>query len=135
MAQWSRALTALAEDPGLSLSTYMVAHKYLYLQFQGIQPLLLASMGTRRMHTVHRHTCRQNTHTHKMNKPFKEGQILTATTTTYVILLIPVEAPKKASLTPCSAKEAGVQRGTGSAMGHKVSAGEEAGIGTQAQMF
>lgn len=70
-----------------------------------------------------------------MNKPFREGQILTATTITYVILLIPVETPKKASLTPCSAKEAGGQRGTGSAMGHKVSAGEEAGIGTQAQMF
>ena len=29
MAQWFRALTALAEDLGLVVSTHLVAHKYL----------------------------------------------------------------------------------------------------------
>lgn len=34
MAQWLRALDNLAEDLGSVLSTHMVAHDGLYLQFQ-----------------------------------------------------------------------------------------------------
>lgn len=36
MAQWLRGLV-LAEGLGLGPSSHMVAHLYLYLQFQGIQ--------------------------------------------------------------------------------------------------
>ena len=43
MAQWLRGLV-LAEGLGLGPSSHMVAHLYLYLQFQGIQHLHLASV-------------------------------------------------------------------------------------------
>jgi hypothetical protein len=45
MTQWVKALTALSKDLGLSLSTYMVAHSHLKLQFQRIQCPLLMSAG------------------------------------------------------------------------------------------
>jgi hypothetical protein len=44
MAQLLRVLSALAEDLGSVLSTHMVAHNLLVLQFQGIQHPLLGSM-------------------------------------------------------------------------------------------
>jgi hypothetical protein len=65
VAHWSRALAALPKDPDSVLCTHMVAHNHLQLQFQGIQCPLLASLGNQAC-TWCRHTCRQNTHTHKV---------------------------------------------------------------------
>jgi hypothetical protein len=44
MAQWLRALAALAEDLGSIPSNHMVAHNHF--QFQGTCHPLLSSMGT-----------------------------------------------------------------------------------------
>lgn len=60
MAQWLRTVAILSEDPGMLPNFYLVVHKHLELQFQGTQCSLLFSEG---MHTAHRCTCRQNTHT------------------------------------------------------------------------
>ena len=51
MAQPLRALTALPEDLGSNLSTYMAAHNCLQLQDLTFS---------------HRHTCRQNAKEHKI---------------------------------------------------------------------
>lgn len=45
MPQQLRAFAAFAED--LHSHHHMVAHNHLFLQIQGIQQALLASMGTR----------------------------------------------------------------------------------------
>lgn len=46
--------------------TYMVAHNHSYLQFQVIGSPFLVSMGTRHVHVIHVHICRQNAHIHKI---------------------------------------------------------------------
>lgn len=53
-------LAALAEDTVVS-NTHIVAHNYPWLQSQGIQCPILASVGTRK-NEVHRHTCKIFTH-------------------------------------------------------------------------
>lgn len=50
---------ALPEDLGSFPSTRVVAYGHLQLWFQGIQCPLLAFRDTS-MHSVHRHTCREN---------------------------------------------------------------------------
>lgn len=59
---WLRA--PLLNDSGSIASSYMVAHSHLWLQSQGIWWPFLASTGIRHAHMVHRHTCRQCTHTY-----------------------------------------------------------------------
>lgn len=39
MTFWLKTLVALAEDPGLLLSTHLVAHKYPKFQFRGSDAL------------------------------------------------------------------------------------------------
>lgn len=58
MAQGLRVLAALAKDSGLVLSTQVVTHNYLEIQFQGLCCLLwpLGAPGT---HMAHICTCRQ----------------------------------------------------------------------------
>lgn len=47
MAQRSRALTALAQNPGWILRTHMIAHNFLQLLLQGIQcPFLILACST-----------------------------------------------------------------------------------------
>ena len=50
MAWQFKTLAALPGDLSLVPSTHMMVHNYLKLQFQGIQYLLLASMGIRCTH-------------------------------------------------------------------------------------
>ena len=54
MAQWSRAPSALAEDPGSVLSNFLVAQNHLWLQSQNNQCPLLASIGSYRQCGTHR---------------------------------------------------------------------------------
>lgn len=56
MAQWFKALVALAGDTGLVLSTCMAVHNHLSLLFQ-VSFLLLASVSSRRGHTQGAHAC------------------------------------------------------------------------------
>jgi hypothetical protein len=59
MAQWLRTLTVLPEDQfHIHSSTHMAAH-HVFPISGDLKPFL-ASTGTR-------HTCIQNTHTHKIN--------------------------------------------------------------------
>lgn len=46
-------ITVLEEDLRSGSRTHMVAHSYLYLQFQGTQHPCLASVGTRHVHSAH----------------------------------------------------------------------------------
>ena len=55
-----RAQAALSEDPHLTPSTHMAA-KY---RPRGLTPLLVSTAPD--THTVHRLTCRRNTHVHKI---------------------------------------------------------------------
>lgn len=67
MAQWERAIAALAEDPVWFPAATWGAHKHLQLQFQGLR-CLLVSMGTC-MCVVHIHTYIQTySHTYNKNK-------------------------------------------------------------------
>ena len=67
VAQQLRALAVLPEDAGLILSPHMVVYKCLKLQSWGSNVFfwLLWAPG---MYVVHRHTCKQNTHTQKKKK-------------------------------------------------------------------
>lgn len=58
---------ALAEDLDSTPRTQKVAHNHPWLQFWGIWCPLLTSLGTRHAHATL--TCKQNIHTHKINKP------------------------------------------------------------------
>lgn len=63
MVQPLRALVTLLEDLGLILSTYMASVTPIprdKIPYSGLHRYY--------MHEVHRHTCRQNTHTPKINK-------------------------------------------------------------------
>lgn len=57
MTQWLRVLVILAEDMNLISRTCMVVHNHVLLQFQGVQPPLLTSVGT--AHMCGTHTCIQ----------------------------------------------------------------------------
>jgi len=61
--KWLRALAALALIP----STHMVAHNLCNSSSRGFQPLFW-SLRAPGMPMQPRHTCRQNAHTHKVNK-------------------------------------------------------------------
>ena len=65
MAPQLRALGDLVEDPGSIPSTYPVAHIICNSALGGIQHPLLDSVDTRHIY-VCSHTCRQDTHTHKI---------------------------------------------------------------------
>lgn len=65
MTQRLRTLGILQEDLGSVPRTYMAAPTHAELQCQGINPILLTSTGTRHVHGTR--TCRQMTHTHKMD--------------------------------------------------------------------
>lgn len=65
MAHQLRALTALEEEPGSVLCTYVMPHNHLQFQSQGIWCYLSASVGTR--HSSRMSTFMQaNTHIHKI---------------------------------------------------------------------
>ena len=67
MAQWLRTLAALSEAWSSVLSTHMVV-RYLSPQLQGILcPFWPPQALHACMRVVHRHICRQNTQTHKIN--------------------------------------------------------------------
>lgn len=57
MDQQLRAFVARAEDLGSIPNTHMLAKNYFYLQFPGIQCLLLTPNTQ-----VHIYTCMKNTH-------------------------------------------------------------------------
>lgn len=57
-----RVSAALPEDSGYVASTLVTIDNHLYLQSQRIRCHFLFSLGTQ---VVHKHTCRQNTHTYK----------------------------------------------------------------------
>ena len=65
MAQWLRALPASPGHLGSILSTLLAAHNCITPVLGHIRCLLLASCRNF-MHVVHRHTCRLNTHAHKI---------------------------------------------------------------------
>lgn len=50
LAKRSRAHADPAENAGSTPRTHMLPHSGMYLQFQGIEHLLLASEDTRHMH-------------------------------------------------------------------------------------
>lgn len=60
MAQWLRELVAIAEDPGLILSTHLAAN----VSVTSVPMVSEAPSGLCRhhMHMIDRHTCRQNIH-------------------------------------------------------------------------
>lgn len=66
MTKWLRELNALAEDPSLVLSKYVIAHKQLRLWIQGVQILSLVSEDIWHTHIVHI-LCKnfQNAYTYK----------------------------------------------------------------------
>lgn len=62
-----RPLPVLPENPGLMPNIHRVAHNHLYLLVQkNYLPLLNSIADTR--HVMHRHTQRQNIHTHRINR-------------------------------------------------------------------
>ena len=61
MAQQLTALVALAEDPGLALSSFVVVHNCTLLLFPGDPMPSSVPEGTR--HALSIHTNRQSTHT------------------------------------------------------------------------
>lgn len=64
-----RATFALAEDLGSVPRTHMVANSHLYVT--SVSGILLPGA-----HVVHRHTGRQNTHTHRKFKIMKSVKLL-----------------------------------------------------------
>lgn len=71
MSHWLRALDNLPEDSGSILNTYMLPSRGSDAFFLPLQ--------TPGMHVVHRHSCRQSTHTHKqINKNFKKDVLVKA---------------------------------------------------------
>lgn len=59
MVQLSGELVKLIEDSAVIHRTHKEAYKHSYIQFQGIQFLLLISMGTKHIHGTHRiHVCK-----------------------------------------------------------------------------
>lgn len=68
IAQWFRALTAPAEEPGLVPSSHMEAQNHPQLPSHRIQPSPLTSVDTRDIgiYTVHIQACRQNAHAYKI---------------------------------------------------------------------
>lgn len=67
MAQWLSALAAFSKDTGSSISIDMATHNHLQLQSQRSNTL----SDLQEYHIVHRHMCRKNTHTHRINKSKK----------------------------------------------------------------
>lgn len=61
-----RALVAFAEDPSLIPRTYLTARSHLQFQSQELWP-----PWTPDIEVVHMYVCRQNTHTHEINKSLK----------------------------------------------------------------
>lgn len=57
VVQLLKASVPLAEDQHFIPSSHMAAHNHVWLQFQGIQHILLASESIS-CYMVHRHTCR-----------------------------------------------------------------------------
>lgn len=55
MVHWLRTLSTLVEDPGSVYYSHILAYSHLYLQFQGIQYLSLASISTRHAHSTVRY--------------------------------------------------------------------------------
>lgn len=76
MAQWLRELVAIAEDPGLILSTHLAAN----VSVTSVPMVSEASsdLCRHRMHMMHRQTCRQNIHICKIkiNVLFTKSQVL-----------------------------------------------------------
>lgn len=62
MAQWFRAVTAFPEDMRSDSQHPMAAHNIYNISYRGYDTFWLRPGS----HTVHRHTCSQNTHAHKM---------------------------------------------------------------------
>lgn len=61
-------LTILVKNLAFVPSIHMGAHNYLYLQFQGTQHRLLASLVTRHACGAHTHACKIPTHSKNNNK-------------------------------------------------------------------
>lgn len=64
MALQLRAMTTLPEDPGLNFGTFMVTQ--LSVTPVPWDPVPFSGLCRHYMCMVHRHTCRQNTFTHKI---------------------------------------------------------------------
>lgn len=60
MAQWSRALATLSEEPGSILSTQMADHNCMQFLFLGIACSVVVS-------ACHSHAQRENMHTHRIS--------------------------------------------------------------------
>lgn len=56
--QWLETSMTLTKEQGSIPSTHTVTHNHLLLQFQGIQHSLLTSVGSCKVHVVHRNTQR-----------------------------------------------------------------------------
>lgn len=63
MAQWLRALAAHSQDLGFILSTHMTTTRVYNSGFEGYSTH--SALLWYCMHVAQRHTCRQDTHTHK----------------------------------------------------------------------
>lgn len=63
--QRSGALVALAGNPCSTPSTHMATHNHVKLQSRGSDAFSWPPRA-QGIYTVHRHTCQQDTHTHKI---------------------------------------------------------------------